>query len=183
MNIGTLAGILTGAILGRLFAGTTDFAIAEITAPGFIPNSVGANLEKADGIVMTYLQTPGDVATVRAEFFVVTDISTVINVGIMSAYGGSGLGNPAGFKREYLGGNLGAGGGSFNLFTYNNGGDDMDTITAAGYFNDAADVLEAGDVLYVTASQGQRGADLLKVISVDTLTSVVVVEATAFNQF
>lgn len=184
MPINQLAGILTGAAIGRLLVGVTELDGDAITVPGFIPRAAGASLEKADGIVVSYLTTPEDPSSVRAEFFVVTDIGDLINLGVISGYGGSGLGNPAGFDKSYLGGNLGAGGDTFHLYTYNNGEDAMVDILAADYFNDAADILEIGDVLYVTSSQGEvdtRGADLLKVT--DIVDGVVTVAATDFDQF
>ena len=175
----SLSGVIgAGVVGGALYVGTTDADATEITATGFIPWSVGIGLQKGDGIVMNYMETSGDPATIRSDFFVVgSNSSNSITLQIFSGYGGSGLGNtPAGFNRTFLSGNIGAGSDAPSVFAYNNAVDDMDDIAGADYFNDASDILREGDFIYVTcaAGAGTRGADLVRVDNISSIGEVAV---------
>ena len=182
----SLSGVIGASVVsGALYVGTTDADASEITATGFIPWSVGAALNKGDGIVMNYMETSGDPDTIRSDFFVVgSNSSNAVTLQIFNGYGGSGLGNePAGFNRTFLGGNVSAGSAAPAIYTYNNAVDNMDDISGAGYFNDAADILKVGDFIYATSAQGAangRGTDLLRVDSNDG--TAVAVLALDFSQ-
>lgn len=57
------------------------------------------------------------------------------------------------FKIEELE-RMAGGGAGFALWGYLTPDDDMTTVTTAGYFNEAADMLRADDWLFIKASDG-----------------------------
>ena len=51
------------------------------------------------------------------------------------------------FDKTKLSGNIGAGSGSINLFVYHGGTDTIATQQTSAYFNDIADIVNAGDCI------------------------------------
>lgn len=51
------------------------------------------------------------------------------------------------FVKANFSGNIGAGSGSINLFVYNGGADTVATQQASAYFNDVANIVDAGDCI------------------------------------
>lgn len=56
------------------------------------------------------------------------------------------------FKRTNLSGNLGAGSGAPKLFTHDGSADTKAAVIATSYFDDAADVLNVGDIIISTTT-------------------------------
>ena len=49
-----------------------------------------------------------------------------------------------------------------SLFAYADTGSALTTIDGSGYFNDAADILKVGDVIFVTASSSTFGIQVVR---------------------
>lgn len=49
-----------------------------------------------------------------------------------------------------------------SLFSYSDTGAALTTIDGSGYFNDAADILNVGDVIFITASSSTFGIQVVR---------------------
>ncbi len=71
------------------------------------------------------------------------------------------------FNRKELSGNMGAGGKAPKLCTYTTA-DAKATVVGSGYFDDASDVLEVGDIIMAATSTGGTIAGISIIVKTNT---------------
>jgi hypothetical protein len=159
----TLKGFVAGS--GKapgIWKYTSADLYTDITTSGYFDKDIAPVMNIGDFIFITSGVGTGN--SLGRIGIVASNTNLVVDVSDSSTFAGDVRAtDPAGYQADNFGGNIGAGS-SIRMFTYRNNTDTVATIGTAGYFDEIADALEVGDMIFVI---GNDDAIVLSITSIN----------------